>query len=43
MWLLLVREANEQYRKRAIELINEHKFDEHSLLMIRSYFNITSP
>lgn len=33
--------ADEQFRTRALELLENHDFDEHNLLMIRSYFNIT--
>lgn len=36
---LITGEAN--YRERAVELMKNHAFDEHNLLMIRSYFNIT--
>lgn len=31
----------EHYRKRALDLLEQHKFDEHNLLMIKSYFNLT--
>jgi len=33
--------GDNDYRDRAIELLRNHEFDEHNLLMIRSYFNIT--
>ncbi len=36
---LITGEAS--YREKAIELHENHEFDEHTLLMIRSYFNIT--
>jgi hypothetical protein len=36
---LITGERN--HRERAIELLEGHEFDEHNLLMIRSYFNIT--
>lgn len=33
--------AEEQYRTRAIELLDHNDFDDHNLLMIRNYFNVT--